>query len=138
MSCRVQETGQGCGRRFPLRDAELGEKRRERKRICERRSRNDEENHKEMRTNEWIWDKASGLLWSVLIDALHRSRRLAINTRGPSETWSNCKVCGRRRREEGNVKAVGVSVVGRREAVTATLSAMSAMSKGVRKVWCEW
>ena len=53
---------------------------------------------KEMRTNEWIWNKASGLLLSVLSDqsifwcvdgfsgALHRSRRLAFYMKGPNDS----------------------------------------------------
>ena len=49
--------------------------------------------------------------------------------KGPNETQNDCKVCMRRQCKSG-----GVGVVGRWEAVTVMLSAMSAMSKVVRRV----
>ena len=53
------------------------------------------------------------------------------------ETCNNCKVmrsmCEKVKGGK-QCKGSGVGVIGRREAVTATLSAMSAMSKVVRKV----
>ena len=49
--------------------------------------------------------------------------------KGPNETRNDGKVCTQRQCKSG-----GVGVVGRWEAVTATLSAMSVMSKVVRRV----
>jgi hypothetical protein len=80
-----------------------------------------------MRTKEWIQGKKDENI-RVRTVALHRSRRRAFYMKDPSKVLQNKCVSAKgisRCRREGS----GVGVVGRRNAVMATLSAMLAMSK---------